>query len=106
MSLNSTIVCRYVPLIRFTHAIAKSGVVPPVVKLSPEVSKVMLPTEAKQPMVKTITDKASQITQVIYDSFNDLPQYLQPKLLSEDDIERIMMGGADPYTPKHLKKKK
>ncbi|CCW68427.1 unnamed protein product [Phytomonas sp. Hart1] len=106
MSYNSTIIFRHVPLIRFTYAISKSAVVVPKTTPLPEVPKTVPTNEAVKPVAKITTEKTPQTTQVVYNSFNDLPQNLQPKIISEDIIEKITMGGADPYTPKHLQKKK
>lgn len=42
----------------------------------------------------------------IFESVDELPHRFRPTVPSEAEMETILMGGATPYVPKHLLKKK
>lgn len=75
------------PLIRFTHAISKNG---------------GKPFEWKS-VASAAGASVSDVGSNLYDNFSDLPLRFRPRVMKEDEMEVIMMGGASPY---ELKKKK
>ncbi|EPY16164.1 hypothetical protein STCU_11510 [Strigomonas culicis] len=43
---------------------------------------------------------------VLLDSEDQLPARFRTHVFSEQEMETIMLGGAAPYVPKHLQKKR
>lgn len=82
----------HTPSIRFTYALAKSGAAG---AKAPAAAAAGAAAAAAPPPVQSILD-----------SFADLPKHLRPHVFEDNEIETILLGGAAPYVPKHLQKKK
>lgn len=82
-------------MIRFKYSIAKGGY-----PLASHTVKAGTAAFAQQMGVRGPGE------QLVFDTFDDLPANLRPKPLSDFDIDTVLMGGAAPYVPKHLQKKK
>ncbi|KPA84988.1 hypothetical protein ABB37_01422 [Leptomonas pyrrhocoris] len=74
----------HTPSIRFTHAIAKNG---------------------GKPYAAAAAIVSSAAANVL-EYYDELPKHLRPHVFGEVEMETIEMGGAPPYVPKHLQKKK
>lgn len=74
--------CLHTPMIRFRYAIAKNGGVP---------------------HSSTASAAVAAAAQVVFDSFDQLPPHLRPRVASATEMEYVMMGGVQSY---ELKKKK
>ncbi|KEG12459.1 hypothetical protein DQ04_01701100 [Trypanosoma grayi] len=85
--LRVTLLRHHQPLIRFIHAIRKGGGLGANGKGSSSVG-------------------GGATSKAVLDSFDALPKKFQPRLFTEEEMELIMMGGAAPYVPKSLQRKK
>jgi hypothetical protein len=79
----------HTPSIRFTYAIAKNGGKP-----------------YGAPAAAAAAAVASCAAADVFDYYDELPKHLRPHVFEEVEMEIIQMGGAPPYVPKHLQKKK
>ncbi|KAF8285633.1 hypothetical protein TcYC6_0049940 [Trypanosoma cruzi] len=54
------------------------------------------------------SDKSSSnvLAGTFVETFEELPKKFQPHLFTEEEMELIMMGGATPYVPKSLQRRK
>lgn len=75
------------PLIQFSYAISKNGGRP----------------FQWQSAAAAAGTSLSGVVSNVYDNFSDLPLRFRPRVMKEDEMDLIMMGGAAPY---ELKKKK
>lgn len=82
-------------MIRFRYAIAKRGG-----GSAAESVNTSAAVFAQQKGVRNTEDP------VVYESFDELPVNLRPKLMTESEMETVLMGGVAPYVPKHLQRKK
>ncbi|KAH9578742.1 Ribosomal protein S36 [Trypanosoma melophagium] len=71
------------PLIRFTYAMKKSG----------------------GAVVGSSTVAASPVKNIL-ETFDELPTKFRPHVFTEEEMELILTGGATPYVPKSLQRKK
>ncbi|KPI85867.1 hypothetical protein ABL78_5048 [Leptomonas seymouri] len=79
----------HTPSIRFTYAIAKTGGKPHAAPATTAAAAVVSSAAAS-----------------VFDFYDELPKHLRPHTFEEVEIETIQMGGAPPYVPKHLQRKK
>lgn len=77
----------HTPSIRFTYAIAKNGGKP-------------------HGAAAAVAAASSAAVANVFDFYDELPKHLRPHVFGEVEMETIQMGGAAPYVPKHLQKKK
>ncbi|KAG5496412.1 hypothetical protein JKF63_02714 [Porcisia hertigi] len=78
----------HTPSIRFTYALVKGGGI------------------AAAPKAPTAGAATITHVQTIFESFDELPKHLRPRVFCDAEMDVIQMGGAAPYVPKHLQKKK
>lgn len=81
----------HTPSIRFTYAIAKNGGKPYGAAATPATAAAAV---------------ASSAAANVFDYYDELPKHLRPHIFEEAEMETIQMGGAAPYVPKHLQKKR
>lgn len=77
----------HTPSIRFTYAIAKNGGKP-------------------HGVAAAVAAASNSAVANVFDFYDELPKHLRPHVFGEVEMETIQMGGAAPYVPKHLQKKK
>ncbi|KAK7195817.1 hypothetical protein NESM_000512800 [Novymonas esmeraldas] len=88
------------PSIRFTYALAKSGARAP----APAAAAAAAASSGGGGGGAAATTAGP--VQAILESFDALPKHLRPHVFDEVEMETVLMGGAAPYVPKHLQKKK
>lgn len=100
----------HVPMIRFRYAIAKSGGDPTqpcnFADNALKVAAGAIASGVAGAAGGAASSAAAQPQANVFDSFDDLPAGLRPHQFSDAEIETVLMGGAAPYVPKHLQKKK
>ncbi|CAD2215992.1 hypothetical protein AGDE_16335 [Angomonas deanei] len=84
-------------MIKFTYALAKSGLAQPQAR-----NTVRSGTES----FAASKGVRQEMGRTIVDSVQDLPARFKHHIFSELEMETVAMGGVEPYVPKHLLKKK